>query len=142
MTPISFFIQRSLRWFLTILPSFNFRDTQYMINTSLQKVPAVEQRNSQLDTDIRRHPKNSPPGELPWQGQQQIDGDVRNETTEHCVNCHLLVREYGHVLFERDLAQRYLRLTNYRLGNELQRQRNRKNNGMDLELLTYLVIYA
>ena len=123
------------------LPSFNFREAPH-INTSLQKEPAVEQRNSQLDTDIKTHPKNSPPGELPWQGEHQIDGDVCNESTEHCVNCHLLEREYGRVLFERDLAQKNLRLANYRLGNELQRQRNGKNNGTDLELVTYLVIYA
>lgn len=105
----------------------------------------MEQRNSQLDTDIRRHPKTSPPGEIPWQGEQQIAEKACNEPTEHCVmcvNCHLLEREYGRVLFERDLAQRNLRLASYRLRNELQRQRNRKNNGMDLTLVTYFVTCA
>ena len=124
------------------MSSSNFRDTQYKINTSLQKVPAAEQRNRQLGTDIRRHPKNSPPGEIPWQGEQQIAEKACDEPTEHCVNCHLLEREYGRVLFERDLAQRRLRLANYGLRNELQRQRNRENNGMDFALVTYLVTYT
>lgn len=97
----------------------------------------MEQRSSQLDTDTRRHLKTSPPGEIPWQGEQQIAEKACNEPTEHCVNCHLLEKEYGRVLFERDLAQRNLRLANYRPRNELQRQRNRENNGMDLTLVTY-----
>ena len=122
-----------------VLPSFNFTDAQYKIDTSLLKVPATEQSNSQLDKNIRRHTKNPPKGEITWHGEQQIDEEAYNENTQHCANCHLLKSEYGRVLFERDLAQRNLRLANYRLGDELQRQRNRENNGMYLMLFLSLV---
>ena len=137
VTPISFFIQSSL----ISLSSFNFRDAQYKIDTSLLKVPATEQRNSQPDKDIRRHPKNSPTGEITWQGEQQIDEEGHNEKRQHCANCHLLESEYGRVLFERDLAQRNLRLASYRFADELQRQRNSENNGMDLMFFPSSEIY-
>ena len=115
-----------------VLPSFYFRDAQYKIDTSLPKVLATEQRKSQPDTDITGHLKNSPAGEITWQGEQQIDEEAYNENTQHCANCHLLESEYGRVLFERDLAQRNLRLAHYQLEDDLQRQRNqRENNGMD-----------
>ena len=130
--------QGPLRWFLMVLPFFNFSEAQYKIDTSLLKIPATEQRNSQLDKDIRRHPANSPAGEITWQGEQQIDEDACNENTQHCGNCRLLQSDYGHVLFERDLAQRNLRLASYRLEDDLQRQRNRRNNGMDLTLFSLL----
>ena len=123
-----------------VLPFFNFRDAQYKIDTSLRKVPATEQRNSQLDKVITRHPANSPAGEITWQGEQQIAEEACNENTQHCRNCRLLQREYGRVLFERDLAQRNLRLANYRLKDDLLRQRNKKNNGMDLTLFSLLTI--
>lgn len=127
-----------------IFPFFNFRDAQYKIaDTSLLKVPATEHINSQLDNVITRHPANSPAGEIRWQGEQQIDEEACNENTQHCGNCRLLQSEYGRVLFERDLAQRNLRLASYRLEDDLQRQRNRKNNGMDLTLFSLLsIIYA
>ncbi|XP_020630401.1 uncharacterized protein LOC110067417 isoform X3 [Orbicella faveolata] len=107
----------------------NFADAQHKIDTSLLKVAAAEQRNSQPDNDIGRHPKNSPAGEITWQGERQIDEEVYNENTHHCANCHLLQSEYGRVLFERDLAQRNLRLASYRFEDDLQRQRDRENNG-------------
>lgn len=122
-----------------VLPSFNFRDAQYKIDTSLLKVPATEQSNSQLDKNMKRHPKNSLTGEITWQGEQQIDEEAYNENTQHCANCHLLKGEYGRVLFERDLAQRNLRLANYRLWDELQKQRNEENNGMHLMLFPSLI---
>lgn len=126
---------------LMVLPSFNFRDAQHKIDTSLLKVAATEQRNSQPDNDIGRHPKNSPAGEITWQGERQIDEEVYNENTHHCANCHLLQSEYGRVLFERDLAQRNLRLASYRFEDDLQRQRDRENNGMDLTLFPSFVFY-
>ena len=126
---------------LIVLPFFNFREAQYKFDTSLTKTPATDQRNSQLDIDIRGQPKNSPTGEITWHGEQQIDEELCNEITQHCENCHLLENEYGRVLFERDLAQRNLRLANYRLEDELQRQRNRQNNGMDLTLFPLFVFY-
>lgn len=122
-----------------VLPSFNFRDAQYKIDTSSLKVPATEQSNSQLDKNIRRHPKNSLTGEITWQGKQQIDEEAYNKNAQHCANCHLLKSEYGRVLFERDLAQRNLRLANYRLWDELQKQRNKENNGMHLMLFPSLI---
>ena len=124
-----------------VLPSFCFRDAQYKIDTSLPKVLATEQRKSPLDIDIRGHPKNSPTGEIAWQGEQQIDEEAYNENTQHCPNCHFLESEYGRVLFERDLAQRNLRLAHYRIEEDLQRQRNWENNGMDLTLFPPFVSY-
>ena len=121
-----------------VLLFFNFRDAQYKIDTSLLKVPATEQRNSQLDKEIRRHPANSPAGEITWQGEQEIDEEACKENTQHCGCCRLLQSEYGRVLFERDLAQRNLRLASYRIEEDLQRQRNRTNNGMDLTLFSLL----
>ena len=123
-----------------VLPFFNFRDAQYKTDTSLLKVPATEQTNSQLDKDIRGHLKNSPAGEITWQGEQQID-EACNENTQHCANCHLLESEYGRVLFERDLAQRNLKLASYRPGNDLQRQKNKESNGMVLTLFPSFVFY-
>lgn len=92
---------------------------------------ATEQRDSQLDRNTRRHPKNPRTGEIIWHGEQLV--------TQHCANCYLLQKEYGRVLFERDLAQRNLRLANYRLGDELQKKRNEENNGMGLTLFPSLV---
>ncbi|KAJ7393180.1 hypothetical protein OS493_006146 [Desmophyllum pertusum] len=56
-----------------------------------------------------------------WHGEQPTD------EVPHCANCHLLKSEYGRVLFERDLAQRNLRIVNYRLGDKLQEQRNKED---------------
>jgi len=119
-----------------VLPSFDFRDAQHKIDTSLLKVPATEQTNSKLCKDIRGHPKNqSPAGEITWQEEQQIDEEAHNENTQRCANCHFLESEYGRVLFERDLAQRNLRLASYRPGDDLQRHsQDKENNGMDLTL--------
>ncbi|XP_022791402.1 probable serine/threonine-protein kinase DDB_G0277165 [Stylophora pistillata] len=43
--------------------------------------------------------------------------------------CHLPKREYGHLLFERDLAERSLRVANYRLSDERRKQRNQRRYG-------------
>lgn len=123
-----------------VLSFFNFRDAQYKTDTSSLKVPATENKNKQLDKVITRHPANSPAGEITWQGEQQIDEEACNEITQHCGNCRFLQSEYGRVLFERDLAQRNLRLASYRLEDDLQRQRSRKNHGMDLTLFSPLNI--
>lgn len=97
---------------------------------------ATEQSNSQLDTN-NCHPQSFPSRESLWHDEQPIDEEGNNETTQNCVNCHLLKSEYGRVLFERDLAQRNLRIANYRLGDKLQKQRNKEDNGMG----TYLFFY-
>ena len=42
-------------------------------------------------------------------------------------------REYGRVLFERDLAQKNLKVANFQRGDEFQEQRNSRAEGMDVK---------
>jgi len=96
---------------------------------------------SQLERKIRRHPKNSPSaGEITRKSEQQIDEETCNENMQHCANCHFVQSEYGRILFERDLAQRNLRLASYRLEDDLLRQRNTENNGMNFPSFFFRII--
>ena len=67
-------------------------------------------------------PRNSPSGERSWFGDKPIDEESY---------CRLLKREYGLFLFERDHAERNLRVANYRLSDERQKQRNQGRYGRD-----------
>ncbi|KAL9970980.1 hypothetical protein ACROYT_G023452 [Oculina patagonica] len=94
-----------------------------------------------MDKNAERSPKNSPAGETEWYGAQPTDQEAPQEAlyceaTQHCANCEFLKSEhveYGRLLFERDLAQRNLRIANFRLGDKLQKERNKENNASKLQ---------
>ena len=109
------------------MPLLNFSDVPFRIDILLQQAKqwaraATEQINNQLDTKER-----SSTGENSWHGDQPIDEEGYNETTQRCANFHLSESEYGRVLFERDLARRNLRIANYRPDDKLRQQRKRED---------------
>lgn len=67
--------------------------------------------------EAQSFPTNSPPGECSWFEEKFIDEERY---------CRLPKREYGLLLFELGLADRNLRVANYWLSNERQRQRDQE----------------
>ena len=99
-----------------------YSETKYR---TIQRKPAATQRNlaavGPLDPNkVVSFPRNSPSGERSWLGDKLIDEQS---------HCRLPTREYGLLLFERDLAERNLRVANYRLSKERQKQRNQGRYG-------------
>ena len=65
-------------------------------------------------------------------GEQPINNRVScTEIAPPCTNCRVLKRDYGRVLFERDLARKNLQITNFRLLDVLTHHRNDGTEGID-----------
>lgn len=110
----------------------NKRRSQFNLTEHYSQA-ATEQRSRTGDKNTESFPKNVTWGENKWFSEQPVGkATSSNDKTKLCESCNSLQKEYGRVLFERDLAQKKFKVASFCRGNESQQQRNDGIAGMNV----------